>query len=104
MEERDGSVVARGEVAAAAAALHWVGAERPSGSLVRLGGLALPILLVVATRNDTSAQVARFRSAVPQATVVELDSEHDLLAHAPEETARVVADWLRALSRQPFVA
>jgi hypothetical protein len=74
MEERDGKIVARGSLAAAGAALHWVGAERPSAKLPRLGELELPILLVVAARNDTSPQVARFRSAVPRAAVWEVDS------------------------------
>jgi alpha-D-ribose 1-methylphosphonate 5-triphosphate synthase subunit PhnL len=60
-------------------------------------------LLVVATRNDTSAQVARFRTAVPRAAVIDVDSEHDLLAHAPEETSRVVADWLLRQATQPRV-
>jgi hypothetical protein len=59
-------------------------------------------LLVVATRNDTSAQVARFRTAVPRAAVIDVDSEHDLLAHAPEETSRV-ADWLLRQATQPRV-
>jgi pimeloyl-ACP methyl ester carboxylesterase len=94
MEERDGRIVARASLAAAAAALYWVGAERPSTRLARLGELELPILLVVARRNDTGTQVARFRSAVPHAAVVEIDSEHDLLAQAPEQTGGVVADWL----------
>jgi pimeloyl-ACP methyl ester carboxylesterase len=104
MEERDGRIVAGGSLAAAGAALHWVGAERPSAQLPRLGELELPILLVVATRNDTSPQVARFRSTVPRATVLEVDSEHDLFAHAPEETSRAVADWLLQPTVQPRVA
>ena len=61
-------------------------------------------LLVVATRNDTSAQVARFRTAVPRAAVIDVDSEHDLLAQAPQETARIVADWLLEQTAQPKVA
>jgi pimeloyl-ACP methyl ester carboxylesterase len=103
MTERDGKIVARGSLAAAAAALHWTGVERPSEQLPRLGQHNVPILLVVATRNDTSLQVERFRAAVPHASIVEIDSEHDLLAHAHEETIRVVSDWL--LERgQPRVA
>lgn len=85
MVERDGGVAPRASNAAVAAAFHWVGVERPSEQLARLGELELPMLLVVASRNDTSEQVARFRSAVPHAGVV---------AQAHEETARVVADWL----------
>jgi pimeloyl-ACP methyl ester carboxylesterase len=95
MDEREGGIVPRADPVAVAAALHWVGVERPSEQLPLLGGhLDLPILLVVATRNDTSAQVERFRSAVPHASIATVDSEHDLLAHAPDETAAVVADWL----------
>ena len=103
LEERDGRIVARGSIAAAAAAFHWVGVERPSAQLPALTELELPILLVVASRNDTSAQVERFRAVVPRAAVVAIDSEHDLLAHAPDETARVVADWLLE-EAQPRVA
>jgi pimeloyl-ACP methyl ester carboxylesterase len=94
MTERDSGVAPRASNAAVGAAFDWVGVERPSEQLARLGELELPILLVVASGNDTSKQVARFQSAVPRATVVEVDSEHDLFAQAPEETARVVADWL----------
>ena len=103
LEEKDGRIVARGSVAAAAAAFHWVGVERPSPQLPALGRLALPILLVVASRNDTSHQIERFRAAVPHARVETIDSEHDLFAHAPGETARVVADWLLE-EAQPSVA
>jgi pimeloyl-ACP methyl ester carboxylesterase len=103
LEERDGRIVARGSIAAAAAAFHWVGVERPSAQLLALGGLELPILLAIASRNDTSAQVERFQDAVLHARVVAIDSEHDLFAHAPDETARVVADWLLE-EAQPRVA
>ena len=103
LEERDGRIVARGSVAAAAAAFYWVGIERPSVQLPALGRLELPILLVIASRNDTSTQVERFRAAVPHTRVVAIDSEHDLFAHAPDETARVVADWLLE-EAQPRVA
>jgi pimeloyl-ACP methyl ester carboxylesterase len=103
LEERDGRIVARADLAAGAAALHWVGIERPSTQLSRLGELDLPILLLVATRNDTTRQVDRFRAAIPRATIVEIDSEHDLLAHARDDTIETVADWLLAPA-QPRVA
>ncbi len=64
----------------------------------RSGSSDLPILLLLASRNDTSAATERFRAAVPRATVDTLDSEHDLLAHAPDETIRLVADWLLGLA------
>jgi hypothetical protein len=66
-----------------------------------LATLDLPILLVLAARNDTAGATARFRSALPRARVEVVDSEHDLLAHAPAETIGLVADWLAG---QPFVA
>ncbi len=103
LEERDGRIVARADLAAGAAALHWVGAERPSTQLHALAEIDLPILLVVATRNDTTPQVERFRAAVPHATIVEIDSEHDLLAHARDDTIETVASWL-AGPAQPRVA
>lgn len=101
MHERDGVVVPRGDVRASAAALHFLALEPPSSTLPALAELDLPILLLLASRNDTRAATERFRAAVPRATVETLDSEHDLLAHAPDETIRLVADWLL---RQPFVA
>jgi hypothetical protein len=51
---------------------------------------------VIATANDTTAEIERFRAAVPQAEVRRVDSGHDLLADAPEETIRLVADFLLA--------
>ena len=101
MQERDGVVAPRADVRAMAAALHFLALEPPSSTLPALGKLDLPILLLLASRNDTRAASDRFRAAVPRATVDMLDSEHDLLAQAPDETIRLVADWLL---RQPFVA
>jgi pimeloyl-ACP methyl ester carboxylesterase len=103
LEERDGRIIARGSIRAAAAAFHWVGVERPSARLHALARPELPILLVVASRNDTSSQVDRFRATVPHARVTAIDSEHDLFAHAPDQTARAVADWLLE-EAQPRVA
>jgi pimeloyl-ACP methyl ester carboxylesterase len=94
MEDQDGRIVARGDLMAVAAALHWTGVERPSTQLRGVAERRLPTLLVVATRNDTAAQVSRFRRAIPHAEVIEIDAEHDLLAHAPSETIRAVGDWL----------
>jgi pimeloyl-ACP methyl ester carboxylesterase len=102
-EERDGRIVARADLAAGAAAFHWLGVERPSSQLDALAALELPVLLVVATRNDTAAQVERFREAIPRATIAEIDSEHDLLAHERDATMDTVADWLLGQS-QPRVA
>lgn len=100
--ERGGAIVPRADTTAMAAAFHWVGVERPSEQLQRLGALHLPLLLVVATRNDTTAQVERFRASVPHAEIRTVDSGHDVFAHAPEETERIVAEWV--LGSQPSVA
>jgi hypothetical protein len=100
MHERGGVVVARGDARASAAALYWLGAEPPSSTFPALAALDLPILLVLASRNDTSAQVERFRAAAPAAEIRSSVSEHDLLGHAADETIALVGDWLG----QPRVA
>jgi lipase len=94
MQEEAGEIVARPDRRAAAAAWHGLMQEQPSSTQAALGALDLPILLVLASRNDTAAERQRFRAAVPQAEVVTIDSGHDLFADAPEETATLVADWL----------
>ena len=66
-----------------------------------LGELDLRLLLLLASRNDTAEETARFRRAVPRATIETVDTGHDLFADAPEETADLVASWLL---RQPRVA
>jgi pimeloyl-ACP methyl ester carboxylesterase len=105
MEERDGSVVGRADPRALAAALHFLDLEPPSSTLAALAGLDAPILLVLASRNDTTRQVERFRAAVPAAETRTIDSEHDLLAHAPAATIELVAAWIDAASgTQPRVA
>jgi pimeloyl-ACP methyl ester carboxylesterase len=101
MHERGGVVVARADPRAAAAALHWLGAEPPTSTFSALSDLELPILLVLASRNDTSASVQRFRATLPAAEIRALDSEHDLLAHAADETIALVGDWVAG---QPRVA
>ena len=104
MHEQDGAVVPRGDVRAVAAALHGLGAEPPSSTLPALARLDLPILLVLAARNDTTGPTERFRAEVPHAETVTVDSDHDLLSHAPEETIALVADWLARQRAQPRVA
>jgi 3-oxoadipate enol-lactonase/4-carboxymuconolactone decarboxylase len=94
MVEQDGAVVARGDREAVAAAWHGLLKEQPSSAHAALGQLDLPILLVLATRNPTAEETARFRELVPRARLLEIDSRHDLLADAPEETTSLVADWL----------
>jgi pimeloyl-ACP methyl ester carboxylesterase len=101
MHERAGAVVPRADPRVGAAALHWLGVEPPTSTFPALAGLEVPILLVLASRNDTSGSVERFRAAVPAAEIRVLDSEHDLLAHAPDETVALVGDWVVG---QPRVA
>jgi pimeloyl-ACP methyl ester carboxylesterase len=96
MDDVGGAIVARSDSRAAAAAWHGLLQEQPSSTHAALGASDLPILLVVATRNDTAAELERFRAAVPHAEIRTVDSGHDLLADAPEETIPLVADFLAA--------
>jgi pimeloyl-ACP methyl ester carboxylesterase len=101
MCETDRGIVAAADRRAAAAAWHGLLQQQPSSTHADLGRTKLPILLVVARCNDTAADVARFRRAVPQAEVRELDSGHDVLADAPAETIALVSEWVRSASRRP---
>jgi pimeloyl-ACP methyl ester carboxylesterase len=94
MHEVDGAIVARSDRRAAAAAWHGLLQEQPSSAHSALGQTELPVLLVLASGNDTESEVARFRAAVPQTEVRRVESGHDVLADAPEETIGVVADFL----------
>jgi pimeloyl-ACP methyl ester carboxylesterase len=96
MHEADGAIVARSDRRAAAAAWHGLLQEQPSSTQTALGKTDLPILLLTASRNDTAAELGRFRAAVPQADVGTVDSGHDLLADAHEETIALVASWLKS--------
>jgi hypothetical protein len=70
--------------------------EQPSSAHRQLGREKLPILLVTASHNDTAAERDRFRRSVPHAEVRELESGHDLLADAPDETIALVSEWVRS--------
>ena len=94
MEERSGEVVARSDPRAAAAALHGLLQEQPSTTHRTLGTTGIPVLLVVASGSDSEQELERFRTAVPHADIRSVDSGHDLLADAPDETIVLVADWL----------
>ena len=93
-EDANGEIVARSDRRAAAAAWHGLLQEQPSSAHDALGQSGLPVLLVIATRNDTSDELERFRAAVPQVETREVDSDHDLLANAADDTIRAVGDWL----------
>jgi pimeloyl-ACP methyl ester carboxylesterase len=47
-------------------------------------------LLLLAAAADPEG----FAERVPQAVVERVDSGHDVVADAPDETARLVAEWL----------
>jgi pimeloyl-ACP methyl ester carboxylesterase len=94
MHEVDGAIVARSDRRAAAAAWHGLIQEQPSSAHAALGETELPVLLVLASGNETEAEAGRFRVAVPQTELRRVDSGHDLLADSPEETIRLVADFL----------
>jgi pimeloyl-ACP methyl ester carboxylesterase len=94
MREEDGAIVPRADRRAAAAAMHGLVVEQPSTTHAALGKLELPILLVLASRNDTAEEIQRFDVTVPHAELVTIESGHDLFADAPEEVGAVVADWL----------
>lgn len=96
MHEVEGDIVARSDRRAAAAAWHGLLQEQPSTTHAALGRTGLPVLLVLATGNDTSEELERFRAAVPQVETRTIESGHDLLADAPEETIVAVSSWLRS--------
>ena len=73
MQEESGAVVARWDVRATAAVLHWLGAEPPSSTLAALARLSIPTLLVPASKSDTAGPVGRFRAAVPHAAIETVD-------------------------------
>ena len=106
MREEDGQIVPAVPPEVVAAAAYGVISERPSGTLERLGRLDVPILLVVA--SDTignewgRAALDRFRQAVPEAEIEEIDSGHDLLADAPSQTVASITAFLdRAAASHP---
>ncbi len=105
-EEADGTLVARADATAAAAAWHGVALEPPATTtLHELAALELPILLLTASqtlaRPDGARALERFRDALPRADVVTLESGHDLLGDAPAETIHGVGRWLRQATITP---
>ena len=84
----------------AAAALHGVDVEPPSEMLPALARARLPVLLVAATEPQVERRaddLARFRAALPGAEIRTIvGAGHNLLVDAPEETIRLVGDWLRS--------
>ncbi len=97
MREENGLIVPVVQPDVFAAASYGVMVEPPSATLESLEKLEVPILLVVASDTISTEHgrraLERFRSAVPDAEVVEVDSGHDLLADAPEDTLAVLDRW-----------
>jgi pimeloyl-ACP methyl ester carboxylesterase len=91
---------ALGGVAAETIAAAWFGVvdEPPAAAVPGLAANDVPILLVTASQTVgeewAAAALRRFLEAVPRADVVAVESSHDLLADALDETIRVVGDWL----------
>jgi pimeloyl-ACP methyl ester carboxylesterase len=100
-EDASGEIVPRSDRRAAAAAWHGLLQEQPSSAHAALARSGVRVLLVVATRNETRAELERFRAAVPHVETLEIDSGHDLLSDAPETTIRTVGDWLRSVVPAP---
>jgi len=87
MTEENGRIVPRANPHAAAWALYGVSVAPPSVELA-------PVLLMLASSNDDADALERFRQAQPGGRVEVVDSGHDVPEDAPEETARVVAEFL----------
>jgi pimeloyl-ACP methyl ester carboxylesterase len=91
MTEENGRIVPRASPRVAAWALYGVAVEPPSGELARIDA---PILLILASDNQNAEAVERFRQAQPGARVEVVDSGHDLPEDAPEETVRLITEFL----------
>ena len=85
MVERGGKIVPSSTARAAAWALHGVSREKQTATHERLH---LPILLLLARDAE---------GTIPNAEVHRLDSGHDPAEDQPEETARLVGEWLARL-------
>jgi pimeloyl-ACP methyl ester carboxylesterase len=94
MREDDGSIVPLVASETLADALYGVAVERPSRALPEI---RCPALLVAATETLErfgQAPLERFRAAVPHGDVLTLDSGHDVLADARDETIAAVGDFV----------
>jgi pimeloyl-ACP methyl ester carboxylesterase len=91
MTEENGRIVPRPSPRAAAWALYGVSVEPPSAELARIEA---PVLLILASGNEDADALERFRQAQPGARVEVVDSGHDIPEDAPEETVRLVTEFL----------
>jgi pimeloyl-ACP methyl ester carboxylesterase len=76
--------------------------DPPIPALPRLAESGVPVLLLAATEPPEQEQRRRplreqFASLVPHAAVRPLRTTHFVLEDAPEETARIVGEWLREI-------
>ena len=68
-----------------------VSVEPPSAALARIEA---PVLLITASNNEEADALEEFKRAQPGARVEVLDSGHNIPEDAPEETVRLVAEFL----------
>jgi len=86
-----------------AAAVYGVEKTPPWASFEQLGRNSLPVLLVAATEPAETAEkraagLERVAQLVPQAKITLMEgAPHYLIEARPEETARALSTWLRAL-------
>ena len=101
--EEDGEVVSSMTPDVYAAAMHGIDVTPPSTVHERLGETDVPVLLLGATvpeeEDPRRARWAeRFAADVPQADIRRIEgAPHLMLEARPEETAREIGDWLKAL-------
>jgi pimeloyl-ACP methyl ester carboxylesterase len=91
MTEENGRIAPRANPRAAAWALYGVSVEPASAELARVKA---PVMLILASGNDDAEALERFKQALPAARVEVVDSGHDIPEDAPDETVRLVAEFL----------
>jgi pimeloyl-ACP methyl ester carboxylesterase len=101
--EENGEVVSTVGPDVYAAAMHGIHRSPPSSVHARLAAIGVPVLLLGATEppKENVRRVEwrkRFSTTVPQAEIRILQgAPHLMLEARPEETARAIGEWLRAL-------
>lgn len=101
--EENGEVVSTVGPDVYAAAMYGIDRSPPSSVHARLASIGVPVLLLGATEppKENVRRIewrARFSKTVPHAEVRILHgAPHLMLEARPEETARAIGEWLRAL-------
>jgi pimeloyl-ACP methyl ester carboxylesterase len=92
----------------AAAAMHALMRSRSSVAYPGIAAAGIPVLLLIATQPHQRAAMNRqrveaFRERLPDLTVVEMPSGHDIPVGAPVDAAHAIAGWLaaRAIAAPP---